>query len=94
MVNAVMLADTPMVIAAVLNTMSVPTVPAEPSITCVPPLVVMRNHVAVPFASPVAALGNVGDRTAAAAPGANGVPIVNSANLVVAAPPVAGRTPS
>lgn len=84
----------PVVMLVLLRIRSASDVPALPSMTHVPPLVVMRNHVAVPLVMPVVADGNVGDRTALAAAGANGLPMVNEASLVVATPHVEGRTPS
>jgi hypothetical protein len=84
----------PIDMVAVLRIKSVAAVPALPSITNVPPDVVTRNHVAVPAANPVVFAGSVGDNTPAADAGANGVPSVNSASFVVAAPPVAGLAPS
>ena len=95
MVNAVMETVTPILIVAVFKTTSVPDVPTEKSATCVEPSdCTMRPHVAVLAARPVVLLGSVGLSTPAAAPAANGDPIVNSASSVVAAPPVAGREPS
>jgi hypothetical protein len=86
--------DAPAVISTVLRIKSVPATPAEPSITNVPPEVVIRYHVAVPEATAATGEGNVGLKTPAAAAGANGEDNVNSANLVVAAPPVLGLVPS
>ena len=95
MVNAVIEHVVPTPMVAEFNIRSVPDVPADPSTTwVVPSVLTTRNHVAVDAASPVVFAGSVGDSTAAAAATANGVPSVNSANSVVAAPPVAGRVPS
>ena len=66
-----------------------------PSITCVPPEVVTRYHVAVPATVAVVAEGKVGDKVTEppnvpVADGANGVPQVKATNAVVAVPPVVG----
>jgi hypothetical protein len=89
-VNPVTETVKPTLIAAVFNINSVPLVPAVPSITQTPALVVILNHVALPTNNPVVLAGKVGDNTDAAEAAENGVPSVNSANLLVAAPPAAG----
>ena len=85
----------PETMLVVVKFKSLPDVPTLPSTTAVPPLVVSRNHVAVPVlladASVVMALSV---NTPAAAAGAAVALKANSASKVVAAPPVAGRVPS
>ena len=67
MPKALTLTLTPLLMVLVLSTRSVPAVPAEPSSTKLPALVVMRNQVAVPAVMPVVLAGSVGDKAAALA---------------------------
>ena len=93
--NEVMLTVPPELIVVVFRLQSAPEVPTEPSITNVPPEVVIRNHVAVLEAIAVTFDGSVGlNGPPPDAAAANGLPSVNSASFVVAVPPVAGRVPS
>jgi hypothetical protein len=95
MTNDVHATVPPLTIDVVFNVTSWPLVPTPMSITYVPPDVVMRAHVAVPVAfadeSDVIVLAV---STPANAAGANVADNANSANNVVAVPPLAGLVPS
>jgi hypothetical protein len=94
MVHVGIVTLTPTDIDVVLRFKSAPDVPTVPSMTCVPPEVATRNHVAEQDATPATPLDIldviVGDSTALDAEGANGLPRVKTAATVVADPPVAG----